>query len=161
MSKCKKRYDKIEDAITIKKFVNNYLGTMDVDCENLRHIGLKSFCNPLVVGVSNNFADKNPDYVKTGDILIVIDSRGDRGSYINPNLLRKLTDEENIANIEELIKNAKIFDLRELGQFFTRIGLLFQELENIEKYEELIEEAGKEKEVKRLSKMKKLFNEKR
>lgn len=150
-----KKYDRITDAITIGKFVNNYLGANDVDCKNLRHIGLRSFGNPLVVGVSNEFADKNPEYVKTGSILIVIDSRGDRGSYINPELLIKVTDKENIKNIEKIIRKAKIFDLRELGQFFSKISGLFQELENIERYEELIAETGKEKEIKKLCNMKK------
>lgn len=154
-----KRYDKIEDAITIKKFVNNYLGTHDVDCKNLRHIGLKSFGNPLVVGVSNDFADKNPEYVKTGSILIVIDSRGDRGSYINPNLLIKLTDRENVINIEKIIKDAKILDLKELSKFFSKISLLFQELETIERYENLIKDAGKEDEIRKLCKMKKFHDD--
>lgn len=155
MSNNDKKFDKVNDTISIDKFVCNYLGAVDVDCRRLRHIGLKSFGNPYVVGVSNEFSRKNPEYVKTGKILLVLDSRGDLGSYINPELLRKLTDTEAIEDTKRILQSARIYNLGELSDYFARMSVLFKNLEMIETYQQLISDVGKEDVVENIKKMKK------
>ena len=59
----------IEDAITLNDFVNNFL-MIKSDASNLYHSGLKDLSCPYVVGVSNDFANKNPELVKQGYLLI-------------------------------------------------------------------------------------------
>lgn len=155
MSSNDKKFDRVTDTISIKKFVCNYLGADDVDCKNLRHVGLKSFCNPYVVGVSNEFSKKNSDYVKTGKILLVLDSRGDLGSYINPELLIKLSDTDSIEDTRRILQNARIYSLKELSDFYAKMSMLYKDLEMIETYEQLINDAGKQDAVDKIQKMKK------
>lgn len=158
MSNNDKKFDKINDTISIDRFVSNYLGTFDVDCRKLRHVGLKSFGNPYVVGVSNDFARKNPEYVKTGKILLVLDCRGDLGSYINPELLRKLTDTESIEDTKKILQSARISNLGELSDYFAKMSVLFKNLETIETYQQLIFDVGKEDAVENIKKMKKYLS---
>lgn len=155
MSSNDKKFDKVNDTISIDKFVCNYLGAYDVDCRKLRHVGLKSFGNPYVVGVSNEFARKNPEYVKTGKILLVLDYRGDLGSYINPELLRKLTDTEAIEDTKRILQSARIYNLGELSEYFAKMSVLFKNLETIETYQQLISDVGKEDVVENIKKMRK------
>lgn len=69
-----RKYDIAKDSISIGQFVCQYLD-IKADCRNLKHQGLKSFGSPLVVGVSNKYADKNPDLVKKGILIIVLDCK--------------------------------------------------------------------------------------
>lgn len=155
MSK-KREYDRISDTISIDKFVNSYLGAMEVDCKNLRHIGLKSFNNPYVVGLSNDLARKNPEYIKTGEILLVLDSRGDLGAYINPELLKKVTDRKTRKSVKSKIKHLHVNNLEELGEFFEKINVLLREIKTVEEYEEFLYIVGKENVVENIEKTKKL-----
>ena len=149
-----KRFDRVSDAITMKRFVNDYLGTSGVSCDNLRHVGLKSFENPLVIGIDNKIVDKNPEYVKTGKVLIVIDSKGDRGSYINPNLLIDLADKDDLINMKKNLEKIRIKDLRELSKLYNRISKIYEDLSNIQKEEQLLLEVGKSGAVKKLKQLK-------
>ena len=76
-----RKYDRSKDCISIGQFVHQYLGINDenLNCSNLKHCGLKSFASPMIIGISNNYADKNPDLVKNGTLLIVLDCKQNRG----------------------------------------------------------------------------------
>ena len=54
----------IEDTITLNDFVNNFL-MIECDASNLYHSGLKDLKCQYVVGVSNDFANKNPETVNS------------------------------------------------------------------------------------------------
>lgn len=91
-----------EDAISINDFVNNFLN-IHADAKKLYHCGLKQLNCPYVIGVSNDFANKNPEYVKLGFLLIVIDANNNRGTYLNPIYLNQILYIEELR--EELKKN--------------------------------------------------------
>jgi len=106
-----KKYDSVKDTITIKEFLLQYLG-IDEPCLRLRHCDLKEFRSPLVVGVSNEYADKNPDLVKEGFLILVLDCKNNRGTYVNPRFLKALVASKGIREkIEELEKmRSKTFE---------------------------------------------------
>lgn len=112
-----KRKTKLE-GISIKEFVNCYLGA-EHNCENLRHQGLKSFNNPYVVGVSNDFALKYPEYVSRQDLIIVIDSHKNPGTYINPENIQKLVELEICKEELKLLENVSCHSFTNINNLYS------------------------------------------
>jgi len=106
------------DGISMQNFVSNYLGTQH-SCSKLKHQGLKSFNNPYVIGVSNDFALKYPDCVMRQELLVVIDDYGNPGTYINPINIQKLIELEVSKEKIKLLENITCYN-------FEEIGLLYQ-----------------------------------
>lgn len=106
------------DGISIQSFVSNYLGT-EHDCPKLKHQGLKSFNNPYVIGVSNDFALKYPDCIMRQELLVVIDDYGNPGTYINPTNLQKITELEICKEKLKLLENISCYS-------FEEVALLYQ-----------------------------------
>jgi len=106
------------EGITIKEFVNYYLG-VNHSCKNLRHQGLKSFNNPYVVGVSNDFALKYPEYVSRQELLIVIDSNRNPGTYINPENIEKLVELEICKRELKLLENVSCHSFTNINDLYS------------------------------------------
>ena len=104
-------------TIAIREFVNEYLET-EHDCTNLRHIGLKSFENPYVIGISNDFASKNMEYVFRNEILIVVDSHNDPAAYINPFLIKQIETMEQLKYTLNILKKIRLHNLSNIKQLY-------------------------------------------
>lgn len=118
-------------TISMQEFVREYLGT-EHDCENLKHIGLKSFDNPYVIGVSNNFALKNPDSVIRNEILVVIDSYGNPGTYINPKVLKNIETMEQYMITLNLLKKITIHNLNDIKRLYNEYIRVTNEIEKLQ-----------------------------
>lgn len=129
MSK-KKEY--FEYSITIREFVNDYL-EVEHDCYGLTHRGLKTFNNPFVFGVSNEFAEKNPDCVFRKEVLVVYDSKKNKGTYLNPHFLRKLTDLETTLATIKVIGKVRIFELKDINEIYEQFKMISLEAEMLNK----------------------------
>ena len=84
-----------EDCISISRYVQEYLG-IPGNCSKLYHSGLKELGCEFVMGVDNNFANKNPELVHQGYLLLVMDAKHNRGTYINPFYLKKLLHKDDV-----------------------------------------------------------------
>lgn len=79
-------------CITIDEFVNDYLfedRQEKIDAHNLYHSSLRELTNGTLVGISNEFAYYNPNYINNGYLLVVLDAKNNPGTYINPICLRQ------------------------------------------------------------------------
>jgi len=129
-------------AISIKDYVEHYLGiatipsveivektkyrkgkkvktttTTRVNYDTLWHHGLKEIGSPLVIGVDNDYANKNPDKVYSGELLLVIDAKGNRGTYVNPAFIRQLIESEDIELELKKLRKTGIHQLDELEDY--------------------------------------------
>lgn len=130
------------DAISINDFVNNFLNISveSVDAKNLYHCGLKQLKCPYVVGVSNEFANKNPEYVKLGYLLLVIDAHRNRGTYLNPVYLHQLLEME---IVEQELNRLKKLGVNHSEEFSTEYILLKSRLETDKKFLEILKSQKK------------------
>ncbi len=129
-------------AISIKDYVEHYLGismipsievvehtkykkgkkvktksTTRVNYDTLWHHGLKDIESPLVFGVSNEYANDNPDMVYSGELLLVIDAKGNRGTYVNPIFIKKLIESEDLESELKELRRTGIHQLDELEEY--------------------------------------------
>ena len=121
------------NTIAISDFVKYYLGT-DHDCKDLKHKGLKSFNNPYVVGISNEFAIKNPDCIRRQEILVVIDAYGNPGTYINPALLKDLEDMEEYKSVLRILNSVRVESLTEVAALYSEYMKIINKIGEIEQH---------------------------
>ena len=121
-----------EDSITIGRFVNDYLN-IDGDCERLYHSGLKDLNSDYVMGVDNNYANKNPELVKQGYLLLVVDARGKRGTYVNPFYLEELLNRDEVDKEFKSISKLRINDIEKLAEYYNKYMELKTRVDNNQK----------------------------
>ncbi|MDD3341762.1 MAG: hypothetical protein PHN72_06215 [Bacilli bacterium] len=138
-----------KDSISIQEFVNDYL-QISGSCETLYHSGLKSLDCKYVIGVDNNYANKNPGLVYNGYLLLVIDSRGKRGTYLNPRDLKFFQDNQNIEEKAKQQEKTRLNDLREVKSFWTGYMTLCTIMEQCNEISTLIRDCKKTNKVKAL-----------
>ena len=131
-TKANRTINNFQITISIQDFVNYYLGT-EHNCKNLKHRGLKSFNNPYVIGISNDFATKNPDCVRRNEILVVIDDYGNPGTYINPNLLKKIKTMEECKHLLKLLQKVRIYNLENVNKLYTEYMSIQSKIFDLEK----------------------------
>ena len=151
-----KKYEIGKDCISIEQFVSQYLG-IDTNCSNLRHIGLRSFESPLVIGVSNEYANKNPELVKKGIILIVLDCKKDKGTYINPIKLKSLLIRD--LELEELkeIQKIRIHNLEEVAKYYQEYNRALKTKEELDNFYKLIESLNKTENIDKIRRQEEMF----
>ena len=136
MKKKKYRVDTDIDIVSIAYVVNEYLG-VNHSCNNLRHCGLKQLNSPFIIGVANDIAYRNIDLVRDKEIIIVRDTKGDLGSYINPTLIKSLMRIYEIEDMMRKLEKTRVVGLENLEQFYQnvtkKLQLLYEEKDLLEK----------------------------
>ena len=120
--------------------------------KTLWHQGLKDIGSPFVMGVSNEYANKNPDRVYDGELLLVIDSKGNRGTYINPRYLQELLHNDELKKELSILRRTGVRDLELLADYMDECLRLQTQIENNKKFERMLREThkiGKFKELKK------------
>lgn len=140
------KYDN-EDAISIGKYISYFLGLEIYNTSKITHAELKKFQSPYVVTVDNEFADQHPDRVKRGELLIVIDGRGNRGTYINPNSIKQFLNHGDISQAIRTFQKKGIQDLEELDKYWSKCILIQSELDTNQSFLELLMETNKMKRI--------------
>ena len=139
----------IENSISIGKFVNEYLNIQG-DCKDLYHSGLKELGSNYVMGVDNNFANKNPELVKQGYLLLVIDARNKRGTYVNPFYLERILAKEEVERELDVFSKAGVHDLEKVVEYYNKYMELLNRVETNQKFYNLLRQAHKTKHLNKL-----------
>ena len=139
-----------EDAISINEFVNNFLN-IPTNANKLLHCGLKDLQSPYVVGVSNDFANKNPELVKNGYLILVIDYHNNRGTYMNPFYLKSLVTKSQAETDFNWISKQRINDFKELDEYYKKYSEAKTRVENNEKFYKLVEELRKTRKLNNIT----------
>ena len=119
-----------ENTISIYEFVNDYL-EVEHNCENLKHMGLKSFNSPYIIGVSNDFAIKNKEYVLKNEILIVVDAYNNPAAYINPILLKQITTMEELKYTMGILEKIRLNDLVYVKKLYDKFDLITKQINQL------------------------------
>lgn len=95
-----------EDVISIGSFITDYLGLnpTNVSCKrglDISHASLKQLGYKSVIGVSNEFAEYNLNYVKNHILLVVKDYKGNFATYLNPKYLVEYIESTEKESTEE------------------------------------------------------------
>ncbi len=122
-----------ENTISIHEFVNEYLEVKH-NCENLKHIGLKSFKSPYIIGVSNDFAIKNKEFVLKNEILIVVDAYNNPAAYINPILLRQITTMEELKHTMSILEKIRLNDLATIKTLYDKFDLINKQINQLKTF---------------------------
>ena len=139
-----------EDSISIDRYVNEFLG-IPGDCSNLLHCGLKDLKCDYIMGIDNNFANKNPELVKQGYLLLVIDSHNKRGTYVNPFYLKKYVSKEAEKELT-IFSRKRLNDLKKLEIFYKEYLIVLEEIKKNERFYNLLEENNKIKQLNKIEK---------
>ena len=139
----------VEDTITIGGFVNDYL-EIPGDCSKLWHSGLKDLGSDLVMGVDNNFANKNPELVKQGYLLLVMDARNKRGTYVNPFYLERILAKEEVERELDVFSKAGVHDLEKVVEYYNKYMELLNRVETNQRFYNLLRQAHKTKHLNKL-----------
>ena len=145
------------DHITIAKYLNKYLLLEDLDYskKQVTHGELKRFNSPYVVRVDNRFAEQNPERVSRGEILVVMDSKGELKSYINPEHIKEFIQSEDSRKVMKAFFKRGIEDLEKLQEYWYKSVVIKHELETNQNFLNLLMETNK---VKNINKIKKFMN---
>ena len=147
-----------ENSISISRYVNEYLG-IPGNCSKLYHSGLKELGCSYVMGVDNNFANKNPELVHKGYLLLVIDAKNNRGTYINPFYLRKVLEKDNVEKELKTFSKKRKIELEELDRYYRKYLELKSEYDNNTKFYNMLKETHKVKQLKKIMKKEDVNND--
>lgn len=129
------------DEISIDDFVNKYLDIKG-NFSRFRHFELKTLNCPYIIGVKNDYADQNIDFVRNKKyLLIVIDRNGNRGTYINPVIAREFFDfdPENAKEFMGQRRNG----FEHLVDFFSNYLKIKAEYETYQEFFKVLKETKK------------------
>lgn len=148
VEKTKIYYEKDETG----KRHTNKVTTAKTSYKTLWHQGLKDIGSPFVFGVSNEYANKNPDKVYDGELLLVIDSKGNRGTYINPKYLQALMYNDELKKRLTKLRKTGIRDLELLADYMEECARLQAQIDINKKIERILKETHKTQKFKELKK---------
>lgn len=120
------------DEISIYEFVNDYLGIKN-NCYTLSHKILKSFDSPYVVGLPNEFVYKHFDSFKKREILVVRDTEGNLGTYLNPKLLKNVEEYKNLKYKIDTFRKYRIQSLENISKIYKKYNEVLKQLRLLEK----------------------------
>ena len=138
-----------EDVISMGVFITDFLGLtpLQVSCKNgldISHASLKQLGYKSVIGVSNEYAEYNLNYVKAHVLLVVRDYKGNYATYLNPKQLIKYiesTDTEPTSDdvqayidyVKKLDSNEKMERVIAATTKARKVGTLRKEMKKYDK----------------------------
>lgn len=155
----KKRVEFYENQyIGIDDFVEYYLKEFlcfkEGNVKELTHAALKKLTDGRLVGIDNDFAFYNQEYIRNYYLIVVIDHNGDFGTYLNPKLLDEYMKAGDAREIIDKIGRTVYHDMRVVSDAFRNLQAAIKIFEiHAELYEnmsKLITATNTERKVKQL-----------
>lgn len=137
-----------EHTISMQEYAKHYLG-LPGNYETLLHCGLKTLHCPYVVGVDNRFANKNPELVYQGFLLLVLDYKQRRGTYINPIYLKRMITKSDEKTWKALEKQ-HVYDLQKLQLYYKKYQLAKEQILRNQAFMDLLKDLHKTKKIEEI-----------
>ena len=135
-----------ENAITIYRFCNEYLGIPGTFF-SLTHKDLKKLVPVYAISLPFEFIDKNMELLSNGTCLCVLDKSNNPAVYVDPNKLRQAAEYEDLK--KELRKLRKTYNsLEELFEFAN----VLRRLEETQAIIKILKDCGRYSELQLIKK---------
>lgn len=144
----------IENTISIDEYATHYLG-LPGNYEMMLHCGLKDLKCPYVVGLDNRFANKNPELVYKGFLLLVMDYKRRRGTYVNPIYLKRVVtrlDEKAL----EVMERVRVHDFLKAQFLYQQYCCLEEQIKKNQAFMDLLKRLHKMEKVEELQRLEEL-----
>ena len=113
-----------------------------MDCSKhvrgITHALLRKLTDDHVVGIDNDFAFYNPQYLKNEYLIVVCDSNGDFGTYLNPTLLADYIETDVAKDFIDKMRRTIWHDMKAVREAFINFQAAVKTFEkNVDLYEKM------------------------
>ena len=130
------QYIEIDDFV--EYYLKEFLCFKEGNVKGLTHAALRKLTDGHVVGIDNDFAFYNQEYIRNYYLIVVLDHNGDFGTYLNPILLAEYIKTDAAKDFIDQMKRTVWHDMKAVRDAFIHFQIAVETYEkNAAFYEQM------------------------